>query len=116
MFRNVESQAFLGLLCGAKALVGNSSAGILEAPYLGLPFINIGARQDGREMAANVICCEGSVESVRKALARMEEPEFRAGLKADSHPFGDGYASERIFEVLSQFPLDAQLFRKRITY
>jgi GDP/UDP-N,N'-diacetylbacillosamine 2-epimerase (hydrolysing) len=116
VFRNVESQAFLGLLCGAKALVGNSSAGILEAPYLGLPFINIGARQDGREMAANVICCEGSVESVRKALVRMEEPEFRAGLKADSHPFGDGYASERIFKVLSQFPLDAQLFRKRITY
>jgi GDP/UDP-N,N'-diacetylbacillosamine 2-epimerase (hydrolysing) len=116
VFRNVESQTFLGLLCGAKALVGNSSAGILEAPYLGLPFINIGARQDGREMAANVICCEGNVESVRKALAGMEEPEFRAGLKADSHPFGDGYASERIFKVLSQFPIDAQLFRKRITY
>jgi GDP/UDP-N,N'-diacetylbacillosamine 2-epimerase (hydrolysing) len=116
VFRNVESQAFLGLLCGAKALVGNSSAGILEAPYLGLPFINIGARQDGREMAANVICCEGSAESICKALARMEEPDFRAGLKADSHPFGDGYASERIFKVLSQFPLDAQLFRKRITY
>ena len=46
----------------------------------------------------------------------MEEPEFRAGLKADSQPFGDGYASERIFEVLSAFPLDQQLFRKRITY
>ena len=41
---------------------------------------------------------------------------FRAGLKADSHPFGDGYASERIFKVLSQFPIDARLFRKRITY
>jgi GDP/UDP-N,N'-diacetylbacillosamine 2-epimerase (hydrolysing) len=116
VFRNVESQAFLGLLCGARALIGNSSAGILEAPYLGLPVINIGARQDGREMAANVLCCEGSVEAIRQALARMEEPEFRAGLKADAHPFGDGYASERIFEVLSQFPLDAQLFRKRITY
>jgi GDP/UDP-N,N'-diacetylbacillosamine 2-epimerase (hydrolysing) len=116
VFRNVESQAFLGLLCGAKALVGNSSAGILEAPYLGLPFINIGARQDGREIAANVICCEGSVDSISKALARMKEPDFRAGLKADSHPFGDGYASERIFKVLSQFPLDTQLFRKRITY
>jgi GDP/UDP-N,N'-diacetylbacillosamine 2-epimerase (hydrolysing) len=115
-FRNVESQAFLGLLCGAKALVGNSSGGILEAPYLGLPFINIGARQDGREMAANVICCEGAVEAIRNALARMEEPEFRAGLKADSQPFGDGYASERIFKVLSTFPLEAQLFRKRITY
>jgi hypothetical protein len=63
-----------------------------------------------------VICCEGSVEAIRGALARSEEPEFRAGLKADSHPFGDGYASERIFGVLSQFPLDAQLFRKRITY
>jgi UDP-N-acetylglucosamine 2-epimerase (non-hydrolysing)/GDP/UDP-N,N'-diacetylbacillosamine 2-epimerase (hydrolysing) len=116
VFRNIESQTFLGLLCGAKALVGNSSAGILEAPYLGLPFINIGARQDGREMAANVICCEGSAEAVRKALARMEEPDFRAGLKSERYPFGDGYASERIFKVLSEFPLEAKLFRKRITY
>jgi GDP/UDP-N,N'-diacetylbacillosamine 2-epimerase (hydrolysing) len=116
VFRNIESQTFLGLLCGAKGLVGNSSAGILEAPYLGLPFINVGARQDGREMAANVICCEGSAEAVRKALLRIDEPDFRSGLKADSHPFGDGYASERIFKVLSEFPLDAKLFRKRITY
>jgi UDP-N-acetylglucosamine 2-epimerase len=67
-------------------------------------------------MAANVICCEGAVEAIRNALARMEEPEFQAGLKADSQPFGDGYASERIFKVLSTFPLEAQLFRKRITY
>jgi GDP/UDP-N,N'-diacetylbacillosamine 2-epimerase (hydrolysing) len=116
VFRNVESQSFLGLLAGAKALVGNSSAGILEAPYLGLPFINVGARQDGREMAANVISTEGSAEAIAQALTRLEQPEFRAGLKADSQPFGDGYASERIFKVLSGFPLDPQLFRKRITY
>lgn len=116
VYKNIESGTFLGLLRGARALVGNSSAGIIEAPYFGLPFVNVGSRQDGREAARNVICCEGTVSSVEAALARIDDPEFRTQLGADDRPFGDGYASERIFEVLKTVPIDAALFRKRITY
>jgi GDP/UDP-N,N'-diacetylbacillosamine 2-epimerase (hydrolysing) len=116
VFRNIESDAFLGLLRGAKALVGNSSAGIIEAPYFALPFVNVGSRQDGREMAANVISCDGTAASLATALARLDDRHFLEALKSDDQPFGDGYASERIFEVLKSVPIDVALFRKRITY
>lgn len=116
VFRNIPSNTFLGLLRGAKALIGNSSAGIIEAPYLALPFIDVGSRQDGREAAANVIHCDGTPASLENGLMRMNDPGFREAVKADDRPFGDGYASERIFEVLRTIPIDAALFRKRITY
>lgn len=116
VYKNIESATFLGLLRGAKALVGNSSAGIIEAPYFGLPFVNVGRRQDGRETADNVISCEGVPASIKEGLAKVDDPDYRARLKMDNRPFGDGYASERIFDVLKTFPLGPALFRKRITY
>jgi GDP/UDP-N,N'-diacetylbacillosamine 2-epimerase (hydrolysing) len=115
VYKNIESATFLGVLRGAKALVGNSSAGIIEAPYFGLPFVNVGRRQNGREMANNVICCDGVPACIREGLTKLDDPKFRAGLKVDK-PFGDGYASERIFEVLKTYPLSSALFQKRITY
>jgi UDP-N-acetylglucosamine 2-epimerase len=54
--------------------------------------------------------------SIEAALAKIEDRDFRDRLKADDRPFGDGYASERIFKVLKTVPVDASLFRKRITY
>jgi UDP-N-acetylglucosamine 2-epimerase (non-hydrolysing)/GDP/UDP-N,N'-diacetylbacillosamine 2-epimerase (hydrolysing) len=116
VFRNIESQTFLGLLRGAKALIGNSSAGIIEAPYFALPFVNVGSRQNGREAADNVIDCDGTQAAIEVGLERLADPNFRSALKADARPFGDGYASERIVDVLKTFPLDPALYRKRITY
>jgi len=116
VYKNIESETFLGLLRGAKALVGNSSAGIIEAPYFALPFINVGSRQDGRETADNVIQCDGTATSIAAGLAKISDQPFREGLAANNQPFGDGFASERIFEVLKAVPVDAALFRKRITY
>jgi UDP-N-acetylglucosamine 2-epimerase (non-hydrolysing)/GDP/UDP-N,N'-diacetylbacillosamine 2-epimerase (hydrolysing) len=116
VYKNIESDTFLGLLRGAKALVGNSSAGIIEAPYFSLPFINVGARQDGRETAKNVINCDGTAASIEAGLAKICDERFRELLQATNRPFGDGFASERIFEVLKAMPINAALFRKRITY
>lgn len=116
IYRNIEAATFLGLLRGAKALVGNSSAGVIEAPYFALPFVNVGARQDGRETADNVVSCIGTPKSIRTGMAKLDDPDFCAALKIIGQPFGDGYASERIFSVLKSVPLDTALFRKRITY
>lgn len=116
IFKNIESETFLGLLRGAKALVGNSSAGIIEAPYFALPFLNVGSRQDGRETAANVVYCDGTQLSLKAGLDRLTDRQFCETLRADNQPFGDGHASERIFEVLRTTPINSTLFRKRITY
>ena len=110
------AMTFLGLLHGAKALIGNSSGGIIEAPYFHLPFILVGRRQEGREMAANVIRAETNRDALRAALAKAETPEFHAVMAADDQPFGDGKACERIYRVLKETELGPTLFRKKITY
>jgi UDP-N-acetylglucosamine 2-epimerase (non-hydrolysing)/GDP/UDP-N,N'-diacetylbacillosamine 2-epimerase (hydrolysing) len=116
VFRSIEAMTFLGLLAGARALVGNSSAGIIEAPYFEKPFLLVGGRQDGREHAANVRRAQPTPAGVREALASIDDPAYREAMRKDNRPFGDGHACERIFEVLRDYPIGPELFRKRITY
>lgn len=95
-------------------LVGNSSAGLIEAAALRCPVVNIGHRQAGRERPANVIDVpDEDASAIRAALARA-----RALPRADlSHPFGDGHAAERIAAALADFDPKAPAFlRKHNTY
>jgi UDP-hydrolysing UDP-N-acetyl-D-glucosamine 2-epimerase len=118
---HLPREHFVGLLKrlakmdGAKGglLVGNSSAGLIEAAAVGLPVVNIGSRQNGREHASNVVSCAESAASVRQACGQARQV-VRGGL---SHPFGDGRAGERIAEILARInPGDAELRRKLCTY
>ncbi len=117
MFKSTEALTFLGLMSGAKALVGNSSGGIIEAPYFKLPFILVGDRQDGRDMANNVIkVSKPTQDTIDQAILRSEDPVFRAAMDDDAQPFGDGQACPRIYNVLKQTNVTPSLFRKRISY
>ena len=115
-FRNIEATTFLGILSGAKAIIGNSSGGIIEAPYLNVPFINVGLRQDGREKALNTYSCDGKREEIEKALEIVDTNEFYTKMIGDKYRFGDGNASKRILEILKSIDIKPELFRKRITY
>lgn len=64
---------FLECLADAEFIIGNSSAGIIEAPALGVPTINIGSRQAGREQAPSIIQANATITSVKAALDRLEE-------------------------------------------
>ena len=55
IFYSIDSYDFLGLMCHAQLMIGNSSSGIIEAPYFKLPFVNVGNRQQNREKWINVI-------------------------------------------------------------
>jgi UDP-hydrolysing UDP-N-acetyl-D-glucosamine 2-epimerase len=114
--KNVENDVYLGLLAGAEALVGNSSAALVEAPYLRLPCVNVGERQAGRERDANVVDTPADPEALRIAIARAREPQLRASLDGLQPRLGDGHAAERILEVLRKTPRDDRLLRKRISY
>ena len=112
---NIDNDVYLGLMAGAEALVGNSSAALVEAPYLNLPAVNVGDRQRGRERDANVVDAEATPEAVAAALERVRAPGFRASLRP-SRRLGDGHASERIVDVLKRVPLDDALRRKQLAY
>ncbi|MDO9217035.1 MAG: UDP-N-acetylglucosamine 2-epimerase, partial [Lacisediminimonas sp.] len=110
----LERTTFVNMLRHAAAMVGNSSAGILEAPTLGLPAINIGLRQRGREHADNVIFTEYDPAEIAAALTRATtDTAFRALVAQRRTPYGDGSASRKIADILAQTTLDKRLMHKR---
>lgn len=102
---------FAVLLATAGALVGNSSAGIIEAPLLRVPAINIGDRQQGRVRGNNVVDAAPDRTAIADAIARAIAPEFRASLSGIS-PYGDGGAAPRIASIIALQPIDDRLLRK----
>lgn len=95
------------------ALVGNSSAGLIEASALGLPAVNIGPRQSGRERAGNVFDCDASAGAIADAL----DSALRSEKSGYARPFGDGHAGERVAALLAGVdPADPGLLRKRCAY
>jgi UDP-hydrolysing UDP-N-acetyl-D-glucosamine 2-epimerase len=97
-------RAFWGLLQIADAMLGNSSSALIEAPVVRLPAVNIGARQDGRIRAANVIdVSDPSPSSVTEAMHRALDPATRERLAGTTSPFGDGHSAARIVAVLADW-------------
>ncbi|MBI4182467.1 MAG: UDP-N-acetylglucosamine 2-epimerase (hydrolyzing) [Proteobacteria bacterium] len=105
--KNLGHQGYAGLMAAARAMVGNSSSGIIEAASFRLPVVDIGPRQKGRMAPANVIRCGHARAEIAAALGRALSPEFRASLASLVNPYGDGRAAPRIVEALRAFPLGA---------
>lgn len=116
-FRVVPSlprDEFLIAMHKADVLLGNSSSGIIEAASVGTPAINIGSRQEGRQVSGRgVIHCEESTDAIRKAI---RQAAGRIPRRSGSNVYGDGRAGERIAKVLAQTPLNEELRRKLNSY
>jgi UDP-hydrolysing UDP-N-acetyl-D-glucosamine 2-epimerase len=108
---SLERGDYATLLAGAAALVGNSSSGLIEAPLLGVPAVNVGRRQAGRTRGDNVIDAEADPDAIAGAIGRAVDPAFRAGLSGSS-PYGDGHAAGRIVELLRATPRGELLLMK----
>ncbi len=105
---------FLRELLSADVLVGNSSAGIIEAPFAGTPSINVGPRQAGRQPGGkSVLQAAESYASVRQALALALNRRRTRGRRG---VYGDGTAGPRIAQILADTRLTRALAQKRITY
>ncbi len=112
LFASLTQRRFWSCLAHAQVLMGNSSAGILEAASFRLPVVNVGARQEGRLRAGNVIDAPVERRAIADALCRAVDPSFRASLANLTNPYGDGRAAERIIEVLERLPDRQTLIRK----
>lgn len=100
---------YLSAMKHCLAVVGNSSSGILEAPSLRRPTVNIGERQAGRERADTVIDCASDPQSIVTALQSATSAGFQENTSHSTSPYGHGNASERIIPVLRDFPLHGLL-------
>ncbi len=112
--RSLPRDAFLELLLSTDVLVGNSSCGLIEAPFAGTPTVDVGDRQAGRQPGGrSVVHAAETVDDVRDAIGRA----LRAGAtRGGASPYGDGQAGRRIADALAGLRLTASFRRKRITY
>lgn len=108
-FKNMSPTDFLRLLYNSKCLIGNSSVGIRECSFLGVPVVNIGSRQTGRERGRNVMDVDYNLEEIKSAARRQIEH----GRYESDKLYGDGKAGERISHLLAKAPLEIQ---KRLAY
>jgi UDP-hydrolysing UDP-N-acetyl-D-glucosamine 2-epimerase len=109
LFRNMYPEDFLRLLVHSTAIVGNSSVAIRECSFLGVPAVNIGSRQQGRERGANVI----DVGHDRLAITEAIHAHVTRGRVPSDHLYGDGRAGHRIADCLATALLTVE---KRLTY
>ncbi len=111
LFDSLGQKRYYSLLAAADAMVGNSSSGILEAPYFGLPVVNLGSRQDGRERLGPAIeVSRPTPASVGAALARALRPASR---KAARRAVPAGSPSAAIAAALKKVRFDDSLLVKR---
>lgn len=87
---------YLSALALAEAMVGNSSSGLIEAPALKVPTVNIGQRQQGRLCADSVVQCAATTEAIQQALAKVLTAEFRAHCEHTVNPYGQGDTSRAV--------------------
>jgi UDP-hydrolysing UDP-N-acetyl-D-glucosamine 2-epimerase len=113
LVESLGTEAYVSLLFSAAAMVGNSSSGLIEAPAVPLPVVNIGDRQAGRDRATNVIDVPPDAEAIRAAIDRATSADFRASLVGALNPYGDGRAAPRMLAHLRTLPSRSTLLRKK---
>lgn len=113
--RNLDRGVYLGLLRDCAVLVGNSSSGIIEAASFGMPVIDVGDRQRGRERGPNVAHVACDANAVAAALRRIWNGG-RPTRFPRRNPYGTGGAAPRIADTLATVTINDRLLRKLIAY
>jgi UDP-N-acetylglucosamine 2-epimerase len=107
--KNMPPETFLSLMARSRCIIGNSSAGIREASFLGVPAINIGSRQLGRDCGINVMHVGHDHREIGSAL----QQQLAHGHYQSDSVYGDGLAGPRIADLLASLPLTTE---KKLAY
>lgn len=117
-FRNLERLIFVNLLRNSLCLIGNSSMGILEAPFLTLPVVNVGNRQKGRHNAGNVIFVDYINSDIENALEKScFDDNYRMRLEQNRFFYGDGESCGKISSIIRDLDIsDVKWYVKKLNY
>lgn len=98
IFPSLRFEYFLTLLKNSQFIIGNSSAGIREAPYYGIPIINIGTRQQNRAVHADIINVDYSKKDILEALSKIDSHK----VQVSDNDFGEGNSNELFLQSLKK--------------
>lgn len=108
-FVSLGQKRYLSLMRFAHAVVGNSSSGIIETPSFGIPTVNIGDRQKGRERANSVIDTQPDCEAIAASIKKAVSLEFQDFCKSVKNVYGEGKTTLGIMSVLKNRPIPQNL-------
>jgi GDP/UDP-N,N'-diacetylbacillosamine 2-epimerase (hydrolysing) len=111
--RSLGYKKLFNLMPHCKFVIGNSSSGIIEAPFLRVPTINIGDRQKGRFMHASVLNSNYEYNKIKKSIEKIFSTSFKKRLKKFKYLFGNGNSSKKIIEKIIKTKIDQNFLRKK---
>ena len=115
-FTSMGQLKYLSAMKWADVVIGNSSSGIVEAPALCVPTVNIGDRQKGRIMGASIINCPPERQPILDAIRRSLTGGFRESIRHISNPYGEGDTSGCITETIKDYLLNNKIDLKKQFY
>jgi GDP/UDP-N,N'-diacetylbacillosamine 2-epimerase (hydrolysing) len=108
-FTSLGQLKYLSAIKHVDALVGNSSSGIIEAPSLKVPTVNIGDRQKGRIKVKSVIDCKPEKKNLIEAIGGALSPKFKTSLQNLVNPYEKKNPGKKIKEIIKGFDLNGIL-------
>ena len=116
-YQTIPYQDYINLLKYASVLIGNSSSGIIEAPFLHIPSINIGTRQEGRLRADSIIDVDYNKKEIKKAIKKaISDKVFQKKVLSSNSKYGDGNSSKKIIKILEKINLKKIPIQKKMMY
>lgn len=116
-YDHLQFEKYINLLRYSSAIVGNSSSGIMEAPFLRVPSISIGTRQEGRSKTKSIINVGYNKKQIKIAIKKViTDKKFLKTLKKQKNLHGDGTAAKKIVHILERLDLKKIPIQKKLTY
>ncbi|WP_445373513.1 UDP-N-acetylglucosamine 2-epimerase [Photorhabdus tasmaniensis] len=112
LYGNLPRNSFIELFKSCQLIVGNSSAGILEAASIPIPCVNIGLRQKGRLCADNVVFVGVDRDDILNGIEIVTNSDFINQIESITNPYGDGNASGKAFSLLKKINFYSMLKKK----
>ena len=109
LVRNFEPETFIRVMNASGCVIGNTSSSIREGAYLGVPAVNIGSRQFGRERGPNVIDVDYRADAIEAIVTQLKHGPYER-----CEIYGDGQSGKRIADLLATVPLSP--VQKTLTY
>ena len=110
-FKNLGQLVYFSLMKYSKCVIGNSSSGIIEAPSLNIPILNIGDRQKGRDKSKIVVNCKNQEKDILKSLNYILSKGFLQKVKKYNNPYNKKNTAQKIANVISNIELNNLIYK-----
>ena len=111
IYKNLDRDLFLSIFKNCRIMIGNSSAGIIEAASIPIPVVNVGRRQTGRTANENVIFSDSGFDAINSSIKKALSPEFLEAVKNVKNIYGDGKSAEKAYALIKHTDFRKMLYK-----